>query len=39
MVCDENRCYPPEDLAFIFTVNGTDKKGAGNTGGSSEKKN
>ena len=38
MVCDENRCYPPEDLAFIFTVNGTEKKGAENTGGSSEKK-
>ena len=32
MVCDEHRCYPPEDLEFKFTINGI------NTGGSSDKK-
>ena len=35
MVCDEHRCFPPEDLAFKFNVNASSSEGA--KAGSSEK--
>jgi thiol:disulfide interchange protein len=37
MVCDEHRCYPPEDLPFKFSVNVPGKEGAVKAGGSSDK--
>ena len=38
MVCDEHRCFPPEDLAFKFNVNPSAIEGAAKTGTSSDKK-
>ena len=29
MVCDDRRCFPPEDLGFTFTVNGEGLNGEG----------
>jgi len=37
MVCDEKRCFPPEDLPFKFVVNAAGKDGAVKSGGSSDK--
>jgi len=37
MVCDDNRCFPPEDLAFKFNVNASGE-GAVKSGGASKTK-